>query len=813
MRILKFGGTSVGSIENIKKVIHIVAQNAAKDRRIVVVSAIGGITNKLLEAGELAASKNDTYLNILAEVKEKHLAFAKELTQSDPTTLATIEGLMQDLEALLHGIYLINELSPMTLDKLASFGERTSSIMITAAFNQEGITASHKDSRELIITDHNYTKAAVSFADTTQNIKAYFTDTKANITILPGFIASAADGQLTTLGRGGSDYTAAILAAALDAEALEIWTDVSGMYSANPTLVKQAKPQQTLSYHEAMELSHFGANVLYPPTIAPVMQKNIPLYIKNTMDPEAAGTKITKTSNGKKQPIKGISHIENISLLTLEGAGMVGITGTSKRLFETLSNQNINVVLITQASSEHSICIAIDEADAAVAEKAINTEFAYEISQYKIDQIIAEKDLAIIALVGERMKSHQGVAGKMFRTLGKNNVNIRAIAQGASEKNISAVIAQKDVKKALNSLHECFFQDQHKELNLFIMGVGNVGGRLLAQIAQQQDYLLENLNLNMRVIGISNSRKMLFKEDGLSLANWQEQLDNGQEADMERFRESAINLNIRNSVFVDVTANQAVAMTYGNYLRNSIAVVACNKIACASHYDHYKKLRTLSREYNAPFLYETNVGAGLPIIDTLANLIASGDKIMRIQAVLSGSLNFVFNNFKSGDSFHDVVQQAKAEGYTEPDPRIDLSGVDVARKILILARESGMEINLEEITNTPFLTKNNLESTDVAHFFKTLKEDAPHFEKLVADATSKGERLKYVAQLDNGKASVGLQSVGPESDFYKLEGKDNIVLFYTKRYPENPLIVKGAGAGGDVTASGLFADIIRLRES
>lgn len=813
MRILKFGGTSVGSIENIKKVIHIASQSALTNRTIVVVSALGGITNKLLEAGNLAAQKNDAYKVLLKEVQEKHRTFTKELTKSNPVTIATVNDLMQDLDALLQGIYLINELSPMTLDKLASYGELTSSVIIAAAFNTEGITASQKDSRELIITDNQYTKASVNYALTNKNIQAHFKQDTAQVTILGGFISKSTDGQPTTLGRGGSDYTAAIVASSLEANALEIWTDVSGMYSANPKLVPQAKPLEIISYHEAMELSHFGAKVLYPPTIAPVMQKNIPLYIKNTLEPEAGGTKITADLNGKNQPIKGITHIENITLLTLEGSGMVGISGISKRLFETLSNKNISVVLITQASSEHSICIGIDTAYATAAQEAINKEFAYEITQYKIDPIIVENNLAIIALVGDRMKSHQGVAGRMFRTLGKNNVNVRAIAQGASEKNISAVIAQKDIKKALNSLHERFFEGNRKQLNLFVMGVGNVGSRLMSQISKQQHYLLENFNLQLRVLGISNSRKMLFNEDGISLSNWQEQLDNGMVADLARFRESAINLNIRNAVFVDVTANKDVAMSYSDYLRNSIAVVACNKIACASDIKHYKELKALSRRYNAPFMFETNVGAGLPVIDTLGNLIASGDRITRIQAVLSGSLNFVFNNFKSGDSFHDVVQQAKTEGYTEPDPRIDLSGVDVARKILILARESGLELNLEDITNTPFLTNKNLESKDVPHFFETLKEDAAHFEKLVADATAKGERLKYVAELNNGKASVGLQSVGPESDFYKLEGKDNIVLFYTQRYPENPLIVKGAGAGGDVTASGLFADIIRLRQS
>lgn len=811
MRVLKFGGTSVGSVENIEKTIAIVANQAAQSPVAVVVSALGGVTDLLLRAGALAAKKEESYKDILKEISQKHLSFTETLTGGDQKVLNEITLQMSHLEDLLKGIYLINELSPKTLDKLAAYGELTSSYIIAAAFKHKSIDASLKDSRELIITDANHTKAGVLYEITNQNITTYFAEKKAKITVLGGFIARTEAGDTSTLGRGGSDFTAAIIAAALDVEQLEIWTDVSGMFSANPKLVKQAKPIQEISYHEAMELSHFGAKVLYPPTIVPVLSKNIPIHIKNTMAPEEPGTRIGNQDTAHPNPIKGISHISDVALLTLEGAGMVGISGISKRLFEVLSQQQVNIILITQASSEHSICIGVMEADALRAKTAIETEFAYELSLHKIDPVIVETSLAIIALVGESMKSHQGISGKMFSTLGRNNVNIRAIAQGASEKNISAVIAEKDVKKALNSLHEVFFEGNRKQINLFVTGVGNVGAKLLEQINNQKQYLKEHLNLNIRVLGLSNSRKMLVSQDPIDLNNWEAQLDGGEKADILRFRESVINLNQRNSVFVDITANEPVAMAYEEYLRNSIAVVACNKIAAAGKQEYYANLKRLSRKYNAPFKFETNVGAGLPIIDTLQNLIASGDRITKVQAVLSGSLNFVFNNFKSGGSFYDVVQQAKEEGYTEPDPRIDLSGVDVARKILILARESGLELELEDITNTPFLTKNNLESTDVPNFFETLKEDAAHFEKLVAEATAAGKRLKYVAQLDNGKASVGLQSVGPDSPFYNLEGSDNIVLFYTARYPEQPLIVKGAGAGGDVTASGLFSDIIRLR--
>ena len=810
MRVLKFGGTSVGSVENINQVIKIATEASKKQQIAVVVSAIGGITDLLLTTG-LQASAKETYKDTYEEIKSKHLDFTKSLIPKDSDAIKEIENLLGELDQLLQGIYLINELSPKTIDKLLSFGEILSSSIIARAMYAQGLNAAKKDSRDLIITNEKHTKAAVNYKVTNSQLEYYFAKAKQKITVLPGFIASTASGETSTLGRGGSDFTAAIVAAALEVEQLEIYTDVSGMYTANPKIVKQARPIEDISYHEAMELSHFGAKVLYPPTIVPVMSKNIPILIKNTLKPEAKGTLIHNQEKSDGNPIKGLSNISNIALLTLEGGGMVGIPGFSKRLFETLSVQGINIILITQASSEHSICLGVMEEDAGRAKNAVDEEFQNEISLNKIDPLTIEIGLSIIALVGDRMKSHQGISGKMFSTLGKNNVNIRAIAQGASEKNISAVIAQRDVKKALNSLHERFFEAQRKQLNLFITGVGNVGARLLDQIAQQQDYLKTQLNVNLRVLGLSNSRKMIIDKDGIDLSKWKELLDNGNPASIEGYYEEIVSLNQRNSIFVDITANADVASVYGKYLKQSIAVVACNKIACSSDYEEYKKLKELSTQYNAPMLFETNVGAGLPIIDTLNNLIASGDRVNKIQAVLSGSLNFVFNNFKSGGNFHDVVQDAKKEGYTEPDPRIDLSGVDVARKILILARESGLKLNLQDIKNVPFLTENNLNSGSVDDFFETLKEDAAHFEKLVSDAEAKGCRLKYVAELDEGKANVGLQEVPQGHPFYNLEGKDNIVLFFTDRYPEQPLIIKGAGAGGDVTASGLFSDIIRTR--
>jgi aspartokinase/homoserine dehydrogenase 1 len=691
-----------------------------------------------------------------------------------------------------------------------SFGELLSSYIIAETMKSRGLSTELKNSQELIVTNSNFTKAEVDYTVTNKNIQDYFKAAKQKITIIPGFISKSKSGEQTTLGRGGSDFTAAIVAAALKVAQLEIWTDVSGMFTTNPKLVKQAYPIEKISYQEAMELSHFGAKVLYPPTVQPVLDLNIPIHIKNTLEPEAAGTVISNDETVSTSPVKGISNISKIALLTLQGNGMVGIPGFSKRLFETLAQEKINVILITQASSEHSICLGIDESDAENAKELIDATFENEIAIHKIDPLIVETGLSIIALVGDNMKNHQGISGKMFSALGKNNINIRAIAQGASEKNISAVILESDVKKALNTLHEQFFETKTKQLNVFITGVGNVGEKLVEQIKQQKKYLKENLKINLRVTGLSNSRAMIFNDEGIDLSTWKDQLKEGEKASLEGFFDGVKRLNLRNSIFVDVTANSEVANLYPKYLRQSIGVVACNKIACSSDFENYRLLKRLSLKYNAPFLFETNVGAGLPIIDTLGNLIASGDKITSVQAVLSGSLNFVFNNFDDTTKFYDVVKQAAAEGYTEPDPRIDLSGVDVARKILILARESGMEMNLEDIENTSFLSESGLKSDTVDDFYQTLIKDESHYQALFASAKAKNCQLKYVAELNNGKASVGLKEIPEGHPFYNLKGKDNIVMFYTHRYPEQPMIIKGAGAGADVTASGLFADIIRI---
>jgi aspartokinase/homoserine dehydrogenase 1 len=809
MKVLKFGGSSVASSENIQRVLAIVGEESKNQKIVVLVSAFGKTTDKLLAAANEALEDIVASKEILESIKEIHYTVIDDLiSQNKKEVHQEVVGLFDRLLSIYEGIYLLQELSDKTLAKVSSFGERLSSYII-ANVTTDLFTATHKESRDLVITNNEYLNAQVNFQATNKNIRSFFEENKHQITVLGGFISSNNNRETTTLGRGGSDFSAAIYAAALDANELQIWTDVSGMFTANPRVVKQANPISEISYEEAMELSHFGAKVLYPPTIQPALRKEIPIRIKNTFEPENLGTLICKNPNNKNE-VKGISHIENICLITLEGGGMIGVPGFSKRLFETLSQQKINVVFITQASSEHSICVGVYENDAVKAKELLDETFSIEIDRKKIKPISVEKDLAIIAVVGESLKNYQGLSGQMFSSLGKNNVNIRAIAQGSSEKNISAVINKYDAKKALNTLHEEFFEEKIKQLNLFVTGVGNVGKRFLAQLQQQKKFLKDNLKLNIRVIGISNSRKMVFNNDGINLTHWEESLHNGEPASLEDFYNKVKKCNQRNSVFIDNTANQTVSEVYEKYLRNSISVVTCNKIACASSFNNYKTLKEVSRKYNASFLFETNVGAGLPIIDTLKNLINSGDRVHKIQAVLSGSLNFVFNTFNAHSTFHNVVEAAQKEGYTEPDPKIDLSGIDVARKILILARESGYQLELEDIENNAFLPKESLKTTNNEAFYASLLKNESHFQNIFKEANDSACRLKYVAEFVDGKANVGLQHIAANHPFYTLEGSDNIVLFFTDRYPENPLIIKGSGAGAEVTASGIFADVIRI---
>ena len=810
MQVLKFGGSSVKNATNISKVIAIVQEKIKTDKTIVVVSALGGITDMLLLCSKMAAENDEDYKEKLKEVELRHLQTAKELipiTQQS-AVLSLLKTLCNEIEDICNGIFLLKELSDRTKDRIVCYGEILSSQIIAAKLKSEIGYCEWKDSRELITTNSNFGAAAVNFSITDKKIANYFSASASNLFMMPGFVSRDTDGIDTTLGRGGSDYTAAIIAAAVNAHLLEIWTDVSGMMTADPRIVSNVKIIPQISYQEAMELSHFGAKVIYPPTIQPVSNKGIPTWIKNTFAPDDYGTVIQNEAPKNGNSISGISSINNISLLSLEGSGMVGIPGFSKRLFEALASKKINVILITQGSSEHSICVGIDAVNATAAQKSIDEVFAYEIETKKVDPIVVENNLAIIALVGDNMKSHPGISGKMFGNLGKNGVNVRAIAQGSSERNISAVIAMEDVKKAINVLHEEFFETVNKEINLFIAGVGNVGGKLMAQIQQQATYLLKNLRLKINVVGIANSKKMLVIEQGIDLNNWKALLDAAEPMDMETYVKLVQDKNLRNAVFADVTANDQVATMYDKLLQKSISVVACNKVACSSNYEYYRKLKNLSAEFNAQFLFETNVGASLPVISTLNDLIRSGDKVNRMEAVLSGTLNFVFNNYDGKKSFASVVKQAQDEGYTEPDPRLDLSGKDVMRKIMILAREAGEIIEMEDISNNSFMPAACMVGT-VDDFYKSMEVHEAHFKNIFEEAAKTSNKLKFVASFKDGKAAVGLQHINPQHDFYHLYGKDNIVLFYTDRYVEQPLVIKGAGAGADVTASGVFADIIR----
>ncbi|MBZ5859117.1 bifunctional aspartate kinase/homoserine dehydrogenase I [Flavihumibacter profundi] len=810
MQVLKFGGTSVGSPEAITQVIDIVTPKSRIEPIIIVVSAFGGTTDALLQCGALAASGDEQYKEQVNNITSRHLNAVKQLipVQQQSSMLSAVKKLCNEVEDLCNGIFLLGETTARTKDKLVSYGELISSQVIAAAFKARGEEVAWWDSRKMIRTDSGFGNAVVDFNTTRSNFSQELATLKNAIVVMPGFIAADATGTTTTLGRGGSDYTAAIAAACVDASALEIWTDVSGMMTADPRWVPNAKVIPQISYQEAMELSHFGAKVIYPPTIQPVMNKNIPVWIKNTFAPNDAGTVIKNDSYQNGNPIRGISSINHLALLSLEGSGMIGVPGFSRRLFEALSSRKINVILITQGSSEHSICVGVEAVSADLAKLAVDAAFEPEISLQKVEPLIVEKDLSIVALVGEQMKSHPGISGKMFGALGRNGVNVRAIAQGSSERNISAVISTRDVRKAINLLHEEFFESTYKQINLFITGVGNVGSRLLQQLAQQQQYLLQHSRLQLRVVGLANSKKFLINEEGINLADWKASMDKASEGNVHQFIDGAIQRNLRNSVFVDVTASAEVAGVYGKLLEKSIAVVACNKIACSSPYARYRSLKDKAHEFNTTFLYETNVGAALPIIGTLNDLLKSGDRIHRIEAVLSGTLNFVFNNYNGSRPFAEVVRQAQDEGYTEPDPRLDLSGIDVMRKIMILAREAGETLEMESIENTSFMPESCMQGS-VENFYAEMARHEEHFRAIYDAAADNGCKLKFVATFDNGKAKVGLQQIAPGHDLYHLYGKDNIVLFQTDRYPQQPLVIKGAGAGAEVTASGVFADILR----
>ncbi len=805
MKVLKFGGTSVGSAENIKRVKAIIeSDNISK---IIVVSALGGVTDMLIETAHKAVEGDKTYLEISEQIKQKHLDIIHELFTGE--VRADVENevlsLIDELKNIYKGVYLIQELSKRSLDTISTYGERMSSLIVSRFF---GLTTI--DSREVIKTFASYGKDVVDFKTTADLIKKHVV-INGHSYVVPGFISSNKLGETTTLGRGGSDYTASIFAATLDAEILEIWTDVDGFMTADPRIISKAYPIEKLSYAEAMELSHFGAKVIYPPTIFPVLQKEIPIRIKNTLNPDADGTYISKEKIAEKpKMIKGISSINDTCLVTMSGAGMVGVIGINYRLFKALSDANVSVFLVSQASSENSTSLAVKNSDAEKAEKAMRDEFKNELAHGDINSIIIEKDLATIAIVGENMKHTPGIAGKLFNVLGQNGINVIACAQGASELNISFVVTKNSLRKALNVIHEAFFLSAFTELNLFLVGVGLVGGNLMDQIAQQQPKLLKENHLRIKIAGVANSRKFIINRDGLDLNGIKDQLAESKSVGgLDGFKQEIIDLNLYNSVFVDCTASEVVADLYSDLIQHNFHIVTANKVAASSAYENYSDLKTLAKRKGVKYLFETNVGAGLPIINTMNALIRSGDKIEKLEAVLSGTLNFIFNTLSADVPLSRAIELAKEAGFSEPDPRIDLSGVDVIRKVVILAREAGHNIEQSDVIMKPFLPESVFEGS-IDNFWKGIKELDAQFEESRKVLESENKKLRFVGKMDQGKASVELIPVDSSHPFYELEGSNNIILLTTERYNEYPMMIKGYGAGAGVTAAGVFADIISI---
>lgn len=813
MKVLKFGGSSVGSVESISKLLQIIEkEQCGSGMPVVVLSAMSGVTNLLSEMAN-KAEKGIAFTDDLKNLEERHFHMIKELlavSKQNPV-FTKLRILFNELEDILHGVMILGELTPRTRDLILSYGERCSAFMISKIAGQKHDDDLFVSAADLIKTDSNYGQARVNMELSELLIRDFYQKNSDKVIFITGFIASNEDGRITTLGRGGSDYTAAIIASALNAEEIEIWTDVNGMMTADPRMVKKAFSLPELSYTEAMELSFFGAKVIYPPTMIPAFLKKIPIVIRNTFEPEFPGTVIRQNCENSNLAIKGISSINDISIINIEGSGMVGKAGFSGRLFSLLAREQINIILITQSSSEHSITFAIHPADAEKAHQLIVQEFELELLAKKMEAPVFEQNLSVLAIVGENMKQTPGISGKLFHALGRNGINVRAIAQGSSEYNISVVIDRADLNKGLNAVHDAFFVNLNKTLHLFCVGTGNIGATLFRQLLAHQEFLQKHNGLQIKVVGISNSRKMIFDEEGIDFENWEELLQNcGEKADLSSFVQKMKEMNLPNCVFADNTASIQPIAFYHEIFSSNISIVTCNKIGNSGSLDQYKLFRDTARLHGVDFFYETNVGAGLPIVKTLKDLMLSGDRLLSIEAILSGTISYIFNNYKGDISFHDVVKQAQEKGYTEPDPRDDLRGTDFMRKMLILARDAGYELEAEDVIIENMLPQSCLDAQSVDDFYLALKEEHAFFEDMKNKSEMDKKVLRYIGKLEHGQVKISLQMVDDAHPFYALSGSDNIISFSTERYSERPMVVKGPGAGAEVTAAGVFADIVNV---
>ena len=814
MRILKFGGSSLANPDRIKLVLKIIREYTAEFPEIsVVVSAKSGVTDQLDKLCDLIPGLSADCEAVIQALEQRHLADIKALlpVTKQPADMAEIIAMCNELSDIVKGASLVGEVTPRTRDLILSFGERLSAYLVCQAIKIDIPDALYTDTRHLIKTDTTFGQARVDFESTNKLIKEFYSEAK-GLKVVTGFIASSIQDQTTTLGRNGSDYTASILGAALQADVIEIWTDTDGVMTADPAYVKEAQSIGQLSYSEAMELSHFGAKVIFPASLHPAMAKQIPIFVKNTFNPEHRGTLICNNSSTDNGFIKGITSLGNVCMITVEGSGMVGVAGVSARMFNALSQQNISVILISQASSEHSICIALMQADSEKACQVLRKTFSEELFSGLISSVNFECNLAIVAVVGENMRHMPGVAARVFSPLGRNGINVKAISQGSSELNISFVIHENDLKKALRVLHQSLFSRETRQLHLYVAGTGSVGSRLLEMIERHDDYL-QKQKIDLQLCGLINSRFMLIEESPICLTNWKDLAEkNTEEANFRRFVDGMLLQNMENSVFVDVTAADEPVEYYNKLFQGNIAIVAANKRANTQKMEQYRELHAAAKKRNVSFHYETNVGAGLPVINVVRNIIAGGDKVIKIDAVLSGTLNWLLSEYDGSRLFSELVQIAKSRGYTEPDPRDDLSGMDVARKCLILARECGLEIELDNIAVESLMSSEAAQSEDLSAFFRSLKKNDPGFHSRYSKAVADGKKLRYVASIENGTAKVELLELGEDHPFFALRGSENCIIFTTKYYQQFPMVIKGPGAGVDVTAAGLLADIIRIAE-